>query len=152
MGSHDLDVSTVPQELRADVRLNVLWTNSLQGSFTRQMSTMLYSRSLRKQSIKIENNWHLTPYVTWTHWNIAVENQKLRVPPGEISISISSNSFHENDSSPTAFPQGAFTSTVGLWRVSSGATEKVVLPEFGMLKAHLQSIEDSFARLEQILG
>ena len=131
----ELDVSTVPENKRADVRLNVMWTNSLQGMFVRPKETAMFPDrfTLDSASHIPQVDWRFDPLITWTH-NVHVATQSLRVPPGEIQISLVSNQQSDDPGIPIEISPGAFATTVGLWQVPGGTVQRIALPEFGILE------------------
>ena len=124
----ELDVSTVPEDQRADLTLNVMWTNSIQGTYVRpnmnQKNDPFIDEFNRPEKIEPKLDWRFDPMITWTH-SVPVTNQSLRVPPGEIRISLASKQPNDKAQLPSELPPGSYSATVGLWQVMSGSTQHI---------------------------
>lgn len=137
----ELDVSTVPDDLRADITLNVMWTNSLQGMYVRpqmnQGDDPFRSAFDRPEKLEPKLDWRFDPMITWTQ-SVPVTNRSVRVPPGEVMISLVSKQV--NDEPPfLVLPPGACAATVGLWQTPGGSVQHIVLPEFGTVEGALKT-------------
>lgn len=132
----ELDVSTIPEDKRADLRLSVMWTNSVQGSFIRP-ETPAKTDAFIDLDLPVSKepnpDWRFDPMITWWH-TVPVVNQTLRVPPGEILISLASKQVSDNSEVFAEMPPGSFVTNVGLWRVPGGTTQKISLPDFGTVE------------------
>ncbi len=138
----ELDVSTVPDDMRANITLNIMWTNSIQGIYVRpnlnQNNDPLRDEFDRPEKIEPKSDWRFDPMITWTH-SVPVTNQTVRVPPGEMVIALASKQSSENLQLPAEMPAGSFFATAGLWRAAGGTTQKVALPEFGIVEGTISS-------------
>lgn len=137
----ELDVSTVPEEMRADITLNVTWTNSLQGMYVRAQS--ISTDDLRRRGVahpeefKFQPDWRFDPLITWTH-SVPVTNQSLRVPPGEVMVSLVSKQVND-ELQLLVLPPGSCAATAGLWQTPGGSVQHIVLPEFGSVEGAIRN-------------
>lgn len=131
----ELDVSTVPEDKRDGLRLTVMWTNSIQGTFVRPETPRNADEFSTEPAISKEPqpDWRFDPMIVWTH-AVPVATQSLRVPPGEILISLASKQLSEESEVFAEMPPGSIATNIGLWRVPSGTTQKIALPEFGSVE------------------
>jgi hypothetical protein len=135
----ELDVSTVPDDKRAEITLNVTWTNSLQGMYVRpQMNRDPFSDVFdRPEKVEPKPDWRFDPMITWTQ-SVPVTNRSVRVPPGEVMISLVSKQV--NDETPfLVLPPGACAATVGLWQTPGGTVQHIALPEFGSVEGAIKT-------------
>ncbi len=138
----ELDVSTVPEDLRTDITLKVTWTNSLQGMYVRPQS--ISTDGLRRRGVahpeefKFQPDWRFDPMITWTH-SVPVTNQSVRVPPGEIMVSLVSKQLNDEAQLQSELPPGSCAATVGLWQTPGGSVQHIVLPEFGIVEGAIKS-------------
>ncbi len=135
----ELDVSTVPEDLRADITLNVTWTNSLQGMYVRPQKNRDPFRDDfdRPEKIEPKFDWRLDPMITWTH-SVPVTNQSVRVPPGEIMVSLFSKQLNDEAQLLSELPPGSCATTVGLWQTPGGTVQQIALPEFGTVEGMIK--------------
>ncbi len=135
----ELDVSTVPEDLRADITLNVTWTNSLQGMYVRpQMNRDPFRDDFhRPEKIEPKLDWRFDPMITWTH-SVPVTNQSVRVPPGEVMVSLVSKRLSDAAQLQSELPPGSFAATIGLWQTKGGTVQQIALPEFGTVEGMIQ--------------
>jgi hypothetical protein len=138
----ELDVSTVPDEMRADITLNVTWTNSLQGMYVRpqmnQGDDLFRSAFDRPEKMEPKLDWRFDPMITWTQ-SVPVTNQSVRVPPGEVLISLVSKRLSDAAQLQSELPPGSFAATIGLWQTKGGTVQQIVLPEFGTVAGAIKS-------------
>jgi hypothetical protein len=135
----ELDVSTVPDDKRAEITLNVTWTNSLQGMYVRpEMNRDPFRDAFdRPEKVEPKPDWRFDPMITWTQ-SVPVMNRSVRVPPGEVMISLVSKQL--NDETPfLVLPPGACAAIVGLWQTPGGSVQHIVLPEFGIVEGAIKS-------------
>ena len=154
----ELDVSSIPEEKRADVRLNVIWMNSIIGAPYRIWTNSIIlvpSPPLRTEPreefrdafetnlVKIVENpdWRFQPMISWSH-SVAVATQSLRVPPGEVSVSVTSKEFMDGHSFIAEMPPRGFSVNIGLWRVPSGEVTQIAMPQFGAVEGMMESKSD----------
>lgn len=138
----ELDVSTVPEDLRADITLNVTWTNSLQGMYVRPQS--ISTDGLRRRGVanpeefKFQPDWRFDPMITWNH-SVPVTNQSVRVPPGEVMVSLVSKRLNDEALLQSEWLPGSCAVTVGLWQTPGGTIQHIALPEFGTVEGTTKS-------------
>ncbi len=137
----ELDVSTVPDDMRADIALNVTWTNSLQGMYVRpqmmQGNDPFLDAFDRPEKMVPKLDWRFDPMITWTH-SVPVTNQSVRVPPGEIQVSLVSMRLNDEAQLLSEPPPGSCATTVGLWQTPGGTVRKIALPEFGTVEGMIK--------------
>jgi hypothetical protein len=135
----ELDVSTVPEDQQANIAVNFVWVNSISGSYARP-------NLLSNQGPQTQFDWRFDPMINWIQ-SVPVKNHTVRVPPGELQITVASKQFDGQVTSYQDWAPGTFASNVGIWRVPSDTVQKIALPEFGTVegligKVHPSSLPD----------
>ncbi|MFO1000223.1 MAG: hypothetical protein U0936_07790 [Planctomycetaceae bacterium] len=138
----ELDVSTVPEDMRADITLNVVWTNSLQGMYVRPQSISTDGLQRRgvahPEELEFQPDWRFDPMITWNH-SVPVTNQSVRVPPGEVMVSLTSKRLNDEAQLQSEWLPGSCAVTVGLWQTPGGTIQHIALPEFGNVEGTTKS-------------
>lgn len=138
----ELDVSTVPEEMRADITLNVTWINSLQGMYDHPQSIstdVLRRRGVaHPEELEFQPDWRFDPMITWNH-SVPVTNQSVRVPPGEVMVSLTSKRLNDEAQLQSELLPGSCAVTVGLWQTPGGTIQHIALPEFGTVEGITKS-------------
>ncbi len=94
----------------------------LRGQIRFRACTFARSRSQRtacgdvgcsSEEFKFQPDWRFDPMITWTH-SVPVTNQSVRVPPGEIMVSLVSKQLNDEAQLQSELPPGSCAATVGL--------------------------------------
>ncbi len=116
-----LDTSTVPEKLRTQYQMEIVWRNNFAG----HVSDLPPQRSkdpFGTFASPLALDWRFTPYVAWCK-KVDMEDQTVMVPPGEVTITLSRAQPGINLQPPTL--------TLGIVRTVSSQTAEFKLPEFG---------------------